>query len=75
MLGSKDAMAAIAVKNIEVARKFHEEKLGLKPAGSAERGLLVYKSGNSTVLVYESQYAGTNKATTAARRNGNTLRH
>ena len=65
MLGSKDAIATIAVKDIEVARKFYEGKLGLKQMPSQEPGVLSYKSGNSTVLVYESRYAGTNKATAA----------
>lgn len=63
MFGDKDATATIAVKDIEVARKFYEGMLGLKPAGNEEPGVLVFKSGNSRVLVYESQNAGTNKAT------------
>jgi hypothetical protein len=37
--------------------------LGLKPSASQEAGVLSQKSGSSTVLVYESRYAGTNKAT------------
>jgi catechol 2,3-dioxygenase-like lactoylglutathione lyase family enzyme len=65
MLGDKDAMATIAVKDIEVARKFYEGKLGLKPAPTDESGVLGYKSGSSTIMVYESEFAGTNKATAA----------
>ena len=65
MLGDKDVAATIAVKDIKVARKFYEGALGLKPDGSQEPGVLSYKSGNSAVLVYESQYAGTNQATAA----------
>jgi len=65
MLGDKDAMATIAVKDIEVARKFYEGKLDLKQVPGEESGALVYESGKSTILVYESQYAGTNKATAA----------
>jgi hypothetical protein len=30
-----------------------------------EEGVLSYKSGKSSLLVYQSQYAGTNKATAA----------
>lgn len=63
MLGDKDATATIAVKSIEVAKGFYEGTLGLKPVPTEEPGVLLYTSGNSTVLVYESQYAGTNKAT------------
>lgn len=65
MLGDKDAMATIAVKDTKVARKFYEDTLGLKPTPEQEPGVLAYKSGNSTVLVYESQFARTNKATAA----------
>ncbi|HEV8453445.1 MAG TPA: VOC family protein [Gemmatimonadales bacterium] len=65
MLGNTDAIATIAVKKIEPARKFYEGTLGLKPMPTQETGVQTYKSGNSNVLVYESQYAGTNKATAA----------
>jgi catechol 2,3-dioxygenase-like lactoylglutathione lyase family enzyme len=65
MLGSKDALATIAVRDIEAAKKFYDGTLGLKLADSQEPEALVYKSGNSRVLVYQSQYAGTNKATAA----------
>lgn len=65
MLGNKDAMATIAVKDIEVARKFYEGKLGLKPLESAAQGVLSYRSGNTMVVVYVSQYAGSNQATSA----------
>ncbi len=67
MLGDKDAVATIAVRDMAAARKFYEGTLGLKPVpgGGQERSAVSYKSGNSTVLVYQSQYAGTNKATTA----------
>ena len=65
MLEHSDAMATIAVKNLKTARKFYEETLGLKPAGEGMDGVITYKSGKSSVVVYESQYAGTNKATSA----------
>jgi catechol-2,3-dioxygenase len=65
VLGNTDAIATIAVKKIEPARKFYEGTLGLKPMPTQETGVQTYKSGNSNVLVYESQYAGTNKATAA----------
>ena len=65
MLGDKDAIATIAIKDVNVAKKFYEGMLGLKPNPAEEPGVLSYKSGNSMVLVYKSQYAGTNKATAA----------
>ncbi len=63
MLGDKEPTASLGVKNIDVARRFYEGTLGLKKLPGEEPGALVYKAGSSTILVYESQYAGTNRAT------------
>jgi catechol 2,3-dioxygenase-like lactoylglutathione lyase family enzyme len=63
MLGSKDAVANIAVKDLETAKRFYEGTLGLKPIDEEDDELIVYKSGNTVLNVYRSQYAGTNKAT------------
>jgi catechol 2,3-dioxygenase-like lactoylglutathione lyase family enzyme len=65
MLGSKNAMATIAVKDIELAKKFYEETLGLKLLESTQQGVLDFRSGNSQLVVYVSPYAGTNQATSA----------
>ena len=65
MLGDIDALATIAVKDVTVARKFYEGTLGLEPVPTGEHGVLGFKSGSSSLLVYQSQYAGTNKATAA----------
>lgn len=63
MLGDRNAIATAAVKDIKAAKKFYEGKLGLKPAPNNEPSTLLYTTGSSTLLVYESQFAGTNKAT------------
>jgi len=63
MLGNKNAIATIAVKDIKAAGKFYGGTLGLKMADKQEPGTLAYKSRSSTIFVYPSQYAGTNKAT------------
>lgn len=65
MLGGKDAAATIAVRDLKAAKKFYEGTLGLKQADAQEPEAVTYKSGSSTILVYRSQYAGTNKATAA----------
>jgi catechol 2,3-dioxygenase-like lactoylglutathione lyase family enzyme len=52
MLGDKDAVANIAGKNLETAKKFYKETLGLKEVGAEDQELIVFKSGNSTVNVY-----------------------
>jgi catechol 2,3-dioxygenase-like lactoylglutathione lyase family enzyme len=64
MLKDADAIATIAVRKIDVARRFYEETLGLEPAGG-EGDMRAYRSGSSTLMVYESQFAGTNRATAA----------
>ena len=63
MLGARDATATIAVKDIDRARRFYEGTLGLKLVDAEEPDALVFKSGSSTILVYQSEYAGSNQAT------------
>jgi catechol 2,3-dioxygenase-like lactoylglutathione lyase family enzyme len=75
MLGDVDAVATIAVKDVAVARKFYEGILGLKPVPTAESGVLGYRSGTSSVMVYQSQFAGSNKATAATWVVGDALNH
>jgi catechol 2,3-dioxygenase-like lactoylglutathione lyase family enzyme len=65
MLGNADALATLAVKDLTAAAEFYERKVGLKKLASEEKEVLVYQSGNTRILVYQSQFAGTNKATAA----------
>jgi catechol 2,3-dioxygenase-like lactoylglutathione lyase family enzyme len=66
MLRGKNAAATIAVKDVNAAKRFYENTLGLELVDDSQAPeALVYKSGNSQILVYRSQYAGTNKATAA----------
>lgn len=63
MLNQKEAIAMIAVKNIQEAAKFYEGTLGLERAGTEGEEVITYRSGSTRINVYYSQYAGTNKAT------------
>jgi catechol 2,3-dioxygenase-like lactoylglutathione lyase family enzyme len=63
MLRDKDAVATIAVKELSVARKFYEGTLGLEVVEDAGTQALTFDSGRSRLVVYRSQYAGTNQAT------------
>ena len=63
MLGKTEAMATVAVKDLDVAKRFYEGTLGLQQVGAEDSEAITYKAGSSTVLVYKSQYAGTNEAT------------
>ena len=68
MLGEKNVAATLAVSDMAAAREFYEGKLGLTPVESPMTGedSVIYRSGDSVVLVYRSEYAGTNRATGAA---------
>ncbi len=63
MLSDFNIAPTVAVKNIEEAKKFYEGKLGL--SGESDPGGIRYKCGSTYLYVYESQYAGSNKATYA----------
>ena len=73
MLADKDAMATIAVKDLAAAKKFYQQKLGFSSIGVDQAGVVTLRSGNSTIVVYESQLAGTNKATSATWGVGNEM--
>ena len=62
MLGKADATPMIAVRDLGRARKFYEDKLGLRTEEEWGEGVTL-SSGDTTVNVYKSEFAGTNKAT------------
>ena len=63
MLTKAGATPMIAVKDIDRARKFYEETLGLDTKPAMEGEILEVRTGDTTVNVYKSEFAGTNKAT------------
>ncbi len=63
ILGDIDASANLAVRDLAVARKFYEGTLGLTQVDSEGDEAIVYRSGQTTLNVYRSDFAGTNKAT------------
>ncbi|MEI9414796.1 VOC family protein [Mesorhizobium sp. Cs1321R2N1] len=63
MLENSNATANLAVRDLAKAKAFYAGTLGLKQVHDEGGELIVYKSGNTTVNVYRSQFAGTNKAT------------
>jgi catechol 2,3-dioxygenase-like lactoylglutathione lyase family enzyme len=65
MLADKNVVATIAVRNLKAAKNFYEGTLGLKPTSKQQEGTVSYQCGKSVLLVYESRYAGSNKATAA----------
>ena len=73
MLGGKEAMATVAVRDLNTARQFYGDTLGLRLTDSQESEALTYQTGSSRLLVYRSQYAGSNQATAATWVLGNDL--
>src|SRR5437763_16781098 len=63
MLGDNNAVATVAVRDLAKAKKFYGDVLGLKALTSTEKEVANYQAGKSALLVYSSQFAGSNKAT------------
>ena len=63
MLGDHDVGATLPVRDLGAARSFYEGTLGLKPSLDQSPEAVLYKAGSSMLLVYRSDYAGTNQAT------------
>lgn len=63
MLGNRGATPMIAVSDLDRARKFYEETLGLETKEEMDGEVLAVKSGDTLITVYRSEFAGTNKAT------------
>jgi len=65
MLNGKNVMATVAVRDINIAQSFYGGTLGLEQSGAQGEELIAYRSGDATLLVYRSDYAGSNQATAA----------
>ena len=66
MLKDHDSSAIVAVSDLARARTFYGETLGLELAdGGKEEGVLVYRTGATKLVVYPSEYAGSNRANAA----------
>jgi catechol 2,3-dioxygenase-like lactoylglutathione lyase family enzyme len=64
MLGNADVVANVAVKDMSKAKAFYEGVLGLESVERQEDQVTTYRSGQTKINVYVSDFAGTNKATT-----------
>jgi catechol 2,3-dioxygenase-like lactoylglutathione lyase family enzyme len=62
MLKDNDSTAIVAVSDLDRARAFYERTLGLPLQSSETSEVLVFKTGATTLTVYPSEFAGTNKA-------------
>ena len=64
MLSTAPLRAYIPVSNLQRARKFYEETLGLKP-GEQYGGGVIYRCGETEAFLYQTPNAGTSKASQA----------
>jgi catechol 2,3-dioxygenase-like lactoylglutathione lyase family enzyme len=62
MLSQHTAVATLPTRDLSKARTFYEDTLGFTPVRESVAGV-AYKSGGAMVFLYQSEYAGTNKAT------------
>jgi len=63
MLKDHDSSAILAVADLGRARAFYEGVLGLELAAEGgEEEVLVYRTGATRLVVYRSEFAGTNRA-------------
>jgi catechol 2,3-dioxygenase-like lactoylglutathione lyase family enzyme len=65
--------ATIAVKDLPAARKFYEGTLGMQVFKAQGEEAVVYNAGPTKLMVYHSQFAGTNQATVATWAVGNDI--
>ena len=63
LLKEHDSSAIVAVSDLGRARDFYDDVLGLELIEEGqEESVLVYKTGATRLVVYQSEYAGSNRA-------------
>ena len=62
LLKDKPSSAILAVSDLDRARDFYAGTLGLELARGAEQDVLTFRTGDTKLIVYQSEFAGTNRA-------------
>lgn len=65
MIANIPIHAVLPASDIERARQWYLDKLGLEPVSSSPFGDLLYEAGGVEFTLYQSAHAGTNQATAA----------
>ena len=65
MLSASQIIAYVPVSDLARAREFYEGKLGFRPIGTNDAGVMYESGKGSRFFAYTSGGAGTNKASTA----------
>ena len=62
MLKDKSSSAIVAVSDIARSKKFYRDILGLEIIDDSMGQVLVFRTGDTSLVVYASEEAGTNRA-------------
>lgn len=62
MLKDKSSSAIVSVRDIDRARGFYRDTLGLEIIDESMGDVLVFRTGATSLIIYRSDFAGTNKA-------------
>lgn len=65
MLSDANVQPMLPVKDLEAAETFYERALGLTKVHVVPGHVVTYQSGSTTLCVYRSEFAGTNRGTAA----------
>ena len=65
MLKDKSSSAIVAVKDLARARTFYGEILGLEAAPDSSDQILIFRTGSTKLVIYVSEFAGSNRANAA----------
>jgi catechol 2,3-dioxygenase-like lactoylglutathione lyase family enzyme len=65
MLSQESVQTMLPVKDLAASARFYEKTLGLKPVDVQPGTAVTYRSGNTTLCVYQSEFGGTNQGTAA----------
>ncbi len=63
LLADIDPQPTVAVKDLEKAKAFYGDVLEFQPVGPTGMGVQLYRAGRTVIVVYQSQFAGTNQGT------------
>ena len=63
MLSGTNVQPMLPVDDLEKATRFYDQVLGLRRVNEEPGMAVTYRSGRTTLNVYKSEFAGTNKAT------------
>jgi catechol 2,3-dioxygenase-like lactoylglutathione lyase family enzyme len=65
MLKDQSSSAIVAVSDLSRVRDFYRDKLGLEIVGEQGEDVLAFRTGATRLIVYRSDFAGTNRANAA----------